>query len=1184
MVYIPLVKKTKWIDLSNEHKRLREEVEKDLREGCCQKGNIQPIMLQGAFGIGKTNTLYYIFHYCWEVLKTPALYMPLAKIVDEVKKEAKASDSGKVENNRLSLILKKMIDEQIALLKSDNYDEIYNVDFPEFQSGDENVNLSLTDYLKDFESVSVVFDEKEENPFKDVVFNKDVISSAITSGNVPVLLVDEFESKFYELKKIVASSGGGILRELFDQIVQTHPFQLVIGNGPASGYEVAKDKGGDADSETAANRRLKTIPIPFPASSLLKRRFMEGCANGYVNFIWWMSRCRPGHVQKLHDNVKYDMLNGYKSSEFVTQSIFNEPIDEGGEDVTYLKTSYFETIDSHLFPIVKDLLLDFEPCELTMEKDYIDAFKNENDAKSFFCSDETINVEKVLCPALKDDICLFLEKCKNSEAKYLDVNYYTHLNKYFSYILDACANKVGEIAFNSPYKYAEEALADSFLIPLLELTYDFVSQYEDSEAPAIKEVRDFLLDCIKHVEHSKEEEQIAEDFPELSNLFDGFRANKCKGDKFYIQFSLQALREIFEQPIGSPILRYRGMSLEEKLETVDFQKTVLLTDSYDNQIIVFVPILEEDKQDAYLSRLEKYIASIENNLHENAKKTLHVVYLQESEKIDSLKTRITRTGDELLPIAKYKKIVFELFDDYKFNFGRQIQDFIDSVAKIVIAGCACGDLYSPNGMTCEVRDVITKIKDSSWTPQKEIRRIRRTIEHYEKLVCEGDNAILKAIKSKSLIDYEDALTKAICDASEYEDNIPCDFTKIVDGKVTDTRSKYIAQLYVLEKAGKSGMGNNSLIELLKKIGTQGDLYFAPNEDKTLQTLHFDQLKTALSDSEELSVFFEKYNKDDRFIQNLLAFAGSMVKETVATDIETLYAFMNDSIDNHWIGTYSDKLKYNCSKAETLIKLLYLSKYVSKMDSETLKESLISNLNAKGAELNSTRVTLTNSINEILTLLYTQKPQRDNESQPFFGYLHKLSEVGRLFDDCQRVLREESDSMAALCIIDSVYSRLVDIVDSVNILSTQTTTVKNSLSSFQQSVNRLYQLPINEIYENKLAAKLINMKSPDASKNGFRGYNEDYCWANTRNTLKYYKDETKNVFTTKLNPIKNDTLKANDVSAFTNYLYRVFQSSTDIKTRLDSVLNLCRECKVLADDYTELKSQIENLLKVEVNNG
>lgn len=111
-----------------------------------------------------------------------------------------------------------------------------------------------------------------------------------------------------------------------------------------------------------------------------------------------------------------------------------------------------------------------------------------------------------------------------------------------------------------------------------------------------------------------------------------------------------------------------------------------------------------------------------------------------------------------------------------------------------------------------------------------------------------------------------------------------------------------------------------------------------------------------------------------------------------------------------------------------------------------------------------------------------------------------------------------------------------------------------------------------------------MKSPDASKNGFRGYNEDYCWATTRNTLKYHKDETKNVFTTKLNPIKQETLKGNDVSVFTTYLSRVLQTTTDIKTRLDSVLSLCRECKVLADDYTELKTQIGNLLKFEENNG
>ena len=1185
MAYIPLVKRTEWIDLSNEHKHLREEVEKDLQKGCCDKGNIQPIMLQGAFGIGKTNTLYYIFHYCWEVLKTPALYLPLAKIVDVIKKEAKATDTGKVENKRLCLILKKLIDEQITLLKSDNYDEVYDVDFPEFQSGDENLKLSLTDYLKDFKPVSVVFREKEENPFSDIIFNKEVICAAITSGNVPVLLVDEFESKFYDLKKIVAPSGGGYLRELFDQIVQTRPFQLVIGNGPASGYEVAKDNNVDADSETAANRRLKTIPIPFPASSLLKRSFMEGCANGYVNFIWWMSRCRPGHVKKLHDNVKYDMLREYKSSEFITQSIFNEPIDkggEGGEEVKYLKTSYFETIDSHLFPIVRELLLDFEPCELTMEKDYIDAFKDENSAKSFFCSEETTNVERKLCPAIRNDLSRYLAKCQNENAKYLSINYYTHLNKYFSYILDACADKDGEIVFNSPYKYAEEALADSFLIPLLELTYDFVSQYEDCEVPAIKEVRDFLLECVKHVENSKEEEQIAEDFPDLSELFGGFKANKNKGEKFFIQFSLRAVREIFEQPIGSPTLRYRGMLLEQKLESVDFKKSVLLAYSYDDQTIVFVPNLPEAKQEGYFACLEKYINSVKPDLHQNAKKTLRVVYLQESEKIDNLKDKLTKFEDNLLPIAKYKKIVFELFDDYNFNFGRPIQDFIDSLAKILIVGCENGDIiYSSTDMIYRVRSIINKIKDSSWTPQKEIRR---TIEHYESLVCDGDNAILKIIREKSLKEYEEALDKAICDSSDYEDNIPCDFTRVVDGKVTDTRSKCIALLYSMEKAGKSDGPNKTLSELLKKIGTQNSgTYMSPVEDNVLQSLCFDQLKTALSDAEELKAIYAHYNVDDRFIQNLTSFTDTMLIETPAKTIVELLSFMNDRFDNHWISTYSDKMRWNCPKAEMLMKLLYLSNYISKMSFVELRDSMLKVLRERSADFNSTRAQLTTTIDEILGLLYSQKPSADNDSQPFYGYLQKLRDVNELFTYCLRLLDEESESMATLCIVYSVNSRLKDIVNSVKTFSVQATSVKTSLNSLKQSIDKIYQNPIDSIYTSDLAAKLINMKSLDASKNTFKGYNNNHCWAYTRSNLRY-KDEAKAVFNTKINPLKKDTLKQSDVDTFTTYLSKILLTNSDIKAKLDYALGLCKECKMLSEDYNELTSQIINLLKFEENNG
>lgn len=1176
MAYIPLIKKTKWIDLSIEHKRLRQTVEDDLREGCCEKGNIQPIMLQGAFGIGKTTTLYYIFHYCWEVLQTPAFYLPLAKIVEEVKKEAIASGCEKVENNRLSSIIKKMINEQIETLKSENYDEVFNLAFPEYQSGDDDVRLSLTDYLKGFTSVEVSFDENEKNPFGEVVFSKEVINNALSSGNIPVLLVDEFESKFYELKKIVASSGGGILRELFDQIVQSHPFQLIIGNGPASGYEVAKEKSDD--SETAANRRLKTIQIPFPTSTLLKRKFMLECENGYVNFIWWMSRCRPGHIQKLQDRVKYDILSDYKSSDFISQSIFKEPIDEGGEDVTYLKTSFFDTLDSHIFPIINKLLLDFEPCELTMQREFIDAFKNDNDAKCFFCSDETINVEKELCTALKDDLFKHLEDCKNAEGKFLEINYYTHLNKYFSYILEACSDKNGNIAFNTPYKYPEEALADSFLIPLLELTYDFVSQYEDGEAPTIKEVRDFLLDCIKFVEQSKENDQIGEFFPNLSDLFDGFKANKNKGEKFFIQFSLRALREIFEQPIGSPILRYRGMEINKKIDEVDFRNnSIFLTDSSSDQEILFIPALEASQMDDYLGSLEVHIKGLQNKLHEKANTTLRIIYLQEDDKIDDFRERILKDDEETIPISKYKKLEFELFDDYKFNFGRQIQDFIDSIAKIAIAGSACKEIISSNGTTVEIQDVISSIKDNSWTPQKEVRR---TIEHYEKLVCEGENSVLNVIRSKSLKDYEGALSKAICEKNDYEDNIPCDFTKVTDGKVTDERSKCLALLYVLEHSEKKEGTNKTLTELLKKIGTQNsNLFFSPKNDDTLQSLYYDQLKAALQDTEDLAAIYRNYNNDDKFIRNLSAFTNTMLTEKPASDVEELFDFMNDFLKHHWIGSYSDKMSYYCPKAEVLMKMLYLSNYVSKMDLTQLRKDLENNIKAKQKDFNEKRTTINISINEILELLYFQKPTPDNDSQPFFGYLQKLTELNNLFTLCLRVLDEESDSTAIICIVTTVYCRLLNIVNSINIFDYQVLEVKKSLTHLKLEIDKNYQIPINSVYEEPLAAKLINLKSPDANKNDFKGYNKLYCWITTRRIIRN-KDEYKNIMNIKLDPVKEDKLKPDCVTSFCNYLSNVLQPNSEICEKLSSSLSICNECKDMADDYTELKTKINTLLKFE----
>jgi hypothetical protein len=235
MSYIPLIRQTSWIDLSLEHKKLRLELENSTHRACVDKEQgIAPIMLKGAFGIGKTNSLYYLFHYCWCILKTPAFFVSLKEdpsFLNLIAEFAATHSSKKIENSKLGPFINEIISKEIKALKNGEWDNMPKIYFPEFKGG------NLNSYLKDSSSVKIIGDSVEHTlPFP-VTFSKEVIEAALVSGNRPVLLIDEFEYKFYDIKKhIEIAGGGGVLTALFDQIVQdTEMFYLVIGNGPASG-------------------------------------------------------------------------------------------------------------------------------------------------------------------------------------------------------------------------------------------------------------------------------------------------------------------------------------------------------------------------------------------------------------------------------------------------------------------------------------------------------------------------------------------------------------------------------------------------------------------------------------------------------------------------------------------------------------------------------------------------------------------------------------------------------------------------------------------------------------------------------------------------------------------------------------------------------------------------------------
>ena len=80
------IRNTEWIDLSPGHKTLRTSIEEHINNACVLKNDTSPIMVKGAFGIGKTATLHYMFHYAWTKLGVPAFMLNLEEIIAEIKK------------------------------------------------------------------------------------------------------------------------------------------------------------------------------------------------------------------------------------------------------------------------------------------------------------------------------------------------------------------------------------------------------------------------------------------------------------------------------------------------------------------------------------------------------------------------------------------------------------------------------------------------------------------------------------------------------------------------------------------------------------------------------------------------------------------------------------------------------------------------------------------------------------------------------------------------------------------------------------------------------------------------------------------------------------------------------------------------------------------------------------------
>ena len=1079
--YISLIKATNWVDLSPEHTQLRNTLEDDIANTCCGNEYRQPIMLQGAFGIGKTTTLNYLFHYAWEVLRVPTFHILLSDLVEIIKTTAKQNNVEQIQNEELGRIIKKVIDEQIEKLKNEDWATLTKVMFPDFMSLDDENPLTLEEYLKGFAPVEIDADLDEETKrLLSVGFTEEVIKTAINSNHVPLLLIDEFESKFTELKRVVTSSGGGILRALFDQVVSNKPFYLIIGNGPGSAYEISKEQGTEenTDNEAASERRLKSLQIPFPTVSLLQEKLLRDEPKGYANFIWWTSRCRPGQIKRLHDAIDYHVYSKLPFHDFITKSIFSKPIDGSGNDaVKYLKTEYFNNIDSQLWPLLSNWLLNFEPYKLSVTRDYRNALMSCPD--TFFVSDETVQIDKIAV-CLQKDISKYLKE-QQDNGLYVRVDYLKNLHKYFCYVLIACSNSNGEIAFKTPNKRYEESFANAFVTPLLEIVYDLISQYEDDNDISFKQTKDFILDCIKWTENAIEDRELNLKYDETFQLFDYNNCTLRDKDEVNIQFSLNTIRQIIEQPIGDPRLKYKDISLDILLPEVNFNNgTIVYAKKQDCQI-VFVPILDDEKIQSYLKRIKQYVDNKKEYLLHHGKETMKIVFLGHYDEREHFADTLLKNNlGELSPLGKMNKLEVDLYEEYNFKFGGKSCDFIDSIVKITIIGVMKGELKNAlSDNSYDIEEAMRTIGSSLWSSRKEERR---TIEHYSKLVTEGENCTIDTICKNSKAHFVSAMENMICPLNRYNSNLDFDLYSLFDENTItyDSLSRYVCLMYIVEHANKIEEVSPTLLELLKLVGVRSSkLYFEPSvEDSAVHlSYHLDQIYSILRDKEKTQYLLKHIDTNSDFYTSIKDFSSMMVDDKISSNLTHGYIkFLKYEISGHWIGEYNSVMSsYSATEGDILMRLSYAFAVSKLVDYKKLKQETINRIDSALQHIQTKRTEIVESVAEIKDDLFPVGSRSYGE--PLAGYMQVLQSVIGLCKLIKTELATDQDSLSTYLILETLTWRVENMRTPMNTLCGQLKDIADRISRKRDEIRSKYQVPVDELLKDKIVSLLVNETEP-----------------------------------------------------------------------------------------------------------
>jgi hypothetical protein len=1064
---ISVVKNARWIDLSPKHKELREFLEQSLASPD------KIIMIKGAFGIGKTNTLHYIFHYGWTQLKTPVLFVSLEKLFPILEKIANESPNKKIGNVELCEILENKVQSVINGVRTETPNEDTGLFFFDWTEG------NLESFCNGFSPLSLEYfvdDKLEKRTFNPIT--PELIRESFKSENRPLLLIDEFETKFSKLKGLIEASNGGELRELFDQVVEKKvSFNLMIGNGPASGYELKSENSKGSDDAESSRIIPKQVPFPLPEST---KEFLGTSNKGLLNFAWWASRCRARHFLRLKQAVgNLETLSLKKSyAEFLSDlTFFSEPIEsseEGESPITYVKTEYYNDFSEELKDeYLPRLITEISPLKISFDDHSSAILKSKN---YLFCAPSTINVSQKLMVALSSDVNDGLLKPYKEKGKYLELDFDLTLRKYFDFFLRSIADKDGNMVFGmADDNAADRSFADMFLLPLIHLTYDFITQYEEESLPRNKQATEFLLNLLNEIKQKSDIKDLRSIFPKSYSLF---KKNDYLDGEGYIQLSLNSIRETFEQPIGEPKLGYKNLNLETILSSITInQSSPFIRHKQGDVELFLIPDLSQIQLTDYLNQLKIYFKNnLQIPLQENGKMITNFIYLGND--IDMFKnfsnSILLEDNDDNKPVPAYKlnKLQCKLLKSFSLNFPSHTTDFIDSLLKIGLISKSNNDLNCTISKEniIELDQIVNAVKHPDWSERKETRR---TIEHFEKLIFTNEESELKSISSQSKNIYENTLLELVPQKSEFTRSIS---KYIFNDDLFNENIEYsyftkkLINLFLFENADIP----DGFLDLLKAAY---DFNLRGKISEKDQKLSFYEFKTLIQTRGDIiKKHRETFSTEDSIIQNLSALTKLLLQLPQPQNISEYTKYLAYT-EEHFIVSYH-KMLGNISGAK-LTETIYNSELCSKIDLDAEKTVLIKSIESFKEKINTTRSEINQSNSRLQELLKL-------EELPF-SYESKLGEfLTKVIITCQKQL-ESAKTVSLLLTANEILSHIDNIINDSSIFSNQLKQLVTSLETKHKKITAI-QDSVNLIYSDSFYSNILNNVKRIKNQSG------DYFWA------------------------------------------------------------------------------------------